>query len=186
MKEIVCFSTEMELTWFAFLLRVEGSNLLSYWDEREVVCFPVEMRGKWFASQLRWEGNGLLLYWERSRESQVRNCPGRGRHCPPVDEECPPLVLHTAMLQPVVPLLIHTAGTLIKVTVSQDFRPLDFHLQQQPHPPRSRFTHKGCVRCLKGTVAWDWDGLKMIKLDRSALGLEPLVVFNIFKCSFKC
>jgi hypothetical protein len=30
---------------------------------------------------------------------------------------------------------------------------------------------------LKGTVAWDWDGLKVI-LDRSVLGEEPLMVFK--------
>jgi hypothetical protein len=37
----------------------------------------------------------------------------------------------------------------------------------------------------KETVAWDWDGLKVIILDRSPLVEEPLVVFKIFKCSFE-
>ncbi len=37
----------------------------------------------------------------------------------------------------------------------------------------------------KGTVAWDWDGLKVIILDRSVLEEEPLVVFKFFKCFFE-
>ncbi len=38
---------------------------------------------------------------------------------------------------------------------------------------------------IKGTVAWDWDGLKVIILDGSVLEEEPLVVFKIFKCFFE-
>ncbi len=124
---------------FAFLLRWKWSGLLLYWYKREVVCFllrcegsfSIEIGGKLFASLLR-PDPGVAA---------VRNCPGRGRQRPPVDEECPPLVLDTAMLQPVVPLLIHTVRTLIKVTVPQDFRPLGFHLQQQPHPPQVQVLH---------------------------------------------
>ncbi len=37
---------------------------------------------------------------------------------------------------------------------------------------------------VKGTVAWDLDWLKVMLLDRSVPGEEPLVAFKILKCSF--
>jgi hypothetical protein len=35
-----------------------------------------------------------------------------------------------------------------------------------------------CENCFKGTVEWDLDGLKVMLLDRSILGEEPLVFFK--------
>jgi hypothetical protein len=40
------------------------------------------------------------------------------------------------------------------------------------------------VIAIKGTVAWDFDWLKVMLLDWSVPGEEQLVVFKILKCSF--
>ncbi len=55
---------------------------------------------------------------------------------------------------------------------------------------RPLYNHLPCVKNLwifpifKGTAAWDLDWLKVMLLDRSILGEEPLMVFKILKWSF--
>ncbi len=48
-----------------------------------------------------------------------------------------------------------------------------------------KFTEfRGILQILKGAVAWDWDRLEFMLLEKSVLGKEPLVVFKIVKFSF--